>query len=95
MPVIFDEIKYQSRSQHIVDKFRKAIADGTLQIGDKLPPERDLCVQLGVSRTALREALQILQAYGLVKPTQGGGTHVTDKFSENVFDFLGFGKNLT
>jgi GntR family transcriptional repressor for pyruvate dehydrogenase complex len=95
MQVVFNKIKYQSRTQRIVDKFREAIEDGTLRTGDKLPPERELCIQLGVSRTALREALHTLQAYGLVKATQGGGTYITDKFSENVFDFLGFGKALT
>ncbi len=95
MDALFDEVKNLSRSRQIVDKFRKAIADGSLCIGDKLPPERELCVQLGVSRTSLREAVRILDAYGMVESTPGGGTYVTDRFSENVFEFLGFGNNLT
>jgi GntR family transcriptional repressor for pyruvate dehydrogenase complex len=95
MNTLFDEIQPQSRSRQIVVKFRKAIEDGTLKQGDKLPPERDLCTQLGVSRTSLREAMRVLETYGLVESTQGGGTFITDNFSENVFDFLGFGKTLT
>lgn len=91
---LFDEVKNISRSRQIVDKFRTAIGTGALKIGDKLPPERELCEQLGVSRTALREAVKILEAYGVLEPTQGGGTYVTDKFAENVFDFLGFGGEL-
>ena len=91
---LFDEVKNVSRSRQIVDKFREAIKSGSLKIGDKLPPERQLCDQLGVSRTALREAVKILEAYGVLEPTQGGGTFVTDKFAENVFDFLGFGGEL-
>jgi GntR family transcriptional repressor for pyruvate dehydrogenase complex len=91
---LFDEVKNTSRSRQIVDQFRKAIGSGALKIGDKLPPERELCDQLGVSRTALREAVKILEAYGVLEPTQGGGTYVTDKFAENVFDFLGFGGEL-
>ena len=95
MNTLFDEVKHQSRSRQIVDKFRAAIAAGSLRIGDKLPPERELCVQLGVSRTSLREAVRILDAYGVVESTQGGGTYVTDKFTENIFEFLGFGNLLT
>ncbi|MDR1626807.1 MAG: FadR family transcriptional regulator [Spirochaetia bacterium] len=95
MDTLFDEIQPQSRSRQIVEKIRGAIEGGTLRQGDKLPPERDLCVQLGVSRTSLREAMRILEAYGVVEPTRGGGTYVTDKFSENVFEFLGFGKKLS
>jgi GntR family transcriptional repressor for pyruvate dehydrogenase complex len=95
MNMLFDEIQPKSRSRQIVEKFREAIATGTLSIGDKLPPERDLCVQLGVSRTSLREAMRVLETYGLVETTQGEGAYVTDKFSENVFEFLGFGKRLS
>jgi DNA-binding FadR family transcriptional regulator len=95
MNALFDEIQPQSRSRQIVEKIRGAIEGGTLKQGDKLPPERDLCAQLGVSRTSLREAMRILETYGLVEPTQGGGTYITDKFSENVFEFLGFGKKLS
>jgi len=94
MEPLFDEVKNYSRSRQIVDKFRKAIAEGSLKVGDKLPPERELCVQLGVSRTALREAIRTLAAYGVLEPLQGGGTFVTDKFTENVFEFLGFGDKL-
>jgi GntR family transcriptional repressor for pyruvate dehydrogenase complex len=38
--------------------------------------------------------MRTLQAYGLVESTQGGGAYITDKFSQNVFEFLGFGKKL-
>jgi GntR family transcriptional regulator, transcriptional repressor for pyruvate dehydrogenase complex len=95
MSVLFSEIISRSRTKQIVDKFRQALADGSLKIGDKLPPERELSLQLGVSRTSLREAVRILDAYGLIESTQGGGTYVTDRFTENVFDFLGFGSRLS
>ncbi len=90
MEQLFDEVKHQSRSRQIVDKFRAALEEGSLRVGDKLPPERELCVQLGVSRTSLREAVRILDAYGVVEATQGGGTFITDRFTENIFEFLGF-----
>ena len=55
---LIDEVKNTSRSRQIVDKFREAIGSGSLKIGDKLPPERHLCDQFGISRTALREAVK-------------------------------------
>ncbi|WP_158084189.1 FadR/GntR family transcriptional regulator [Marispirochaeta aestuarii] len=94
MTPLFQEIKTNTRARQIVEKFRQAIGEGSLKIGDKLPPERELCTQLGVSRTSLREAVRILEAYGILESIQGGGTFVTDRFAENVFDFLGFGGAL-
>ena len=94
MNLLFDEVKNLTRSRQIVEKFRKALAEGTLRVGDKLPPERELCLQLGVSRTSLREAVRSLEAFGLVDTRPGGGTYIADKFSENIFDFLGFGNTL-
>jgi GntR family transcriptional repressor for pyruvate dehydrogenase complex len=95
MAKLFQEIKSVPRSRQIVDTFRKAIAEGIIKVGDRLPPERELCMQLGVSRTSLREAIRILEAYGIIETRQGGGTFVTDRFTENVFEFLGFGSHLT
>lgn len=94
MKPLFDKVENLSRTRQVVEKFRKAISSGVLKVGDKLPPERELCAQMGVSRSALREAIRILDAYGVLKSTQGDGTYVTDQFAENVFEFLGFGGNL-
>ena len=58
--------------------------------GDKLPPERDLAVLLGVSRTTLREALKRLSAWGYIRSVQGGGNYVnfvnceSDDHTENM-----------
>ena len=41
---------------------REAIVDGRLSAGDRLPSERDLAAQFGVSRTSVREALRVLSA---------------------------------
>jgi DNA-binding FadR family transcriptional regulator len=46
---------------------RRKILDGTLAIGERVPPERALMVELGVSRTVLREALASLDALGLIE----------------------------
>lgn len=53
-----------------------AIARGAFDSGGWLPPERELCSQVGVSRATLRVALRALHADGLLEPVQGRGWHV-------------------
>jgi GntR family transcriptional repressor for pyruvate dehydrogenase complex len=65
----------------IVDQIRERIVRGELQAGDRLPPERELAVAFGASRTAVREALKTLAQMGLVEMAQGRGTVVTDNTS--------------
>ena len=57
-------------------KLLKLIEEKQLKSGDKLPTERDLCTQLGVSRTSLREALNSLKSNGIVSIRQGSGIYV-------------------
>jgi len=52
------------------------IHSGHFKPGDKLPPERTLAEQLGVSRTAIREALRSLESMGYIESKVGGGTYV-------------------
>jgi GntR family transcriptional repressor for pyruvate dehydrogenase complex len=60
-------------AQHI----RELMKSGGLRAGDRLPSERELGERLGVSRTVVREAIQILRAEGLVRIRMGVGTFVT------------------
>ncbi len=47
--------------------------------GDKLPNENDLAIELGVSRTTLREAIQYLRTQGVLEIRRGKGTYVADE----------------
>jgi len=64
--------------EEICDRIRARLAAGTLRPGDKLPPERELAVQLKVSRAALREALRSLEIAGVIALRKGvkGGAFV-------------------
>jgi GntR family transcriptional regulator len=64
----------------IEERMSEAISSGDFQPGDRLPPERQLAEELGVSRMTLRQALEALGRRGLVRRTVGrrGGTFVAE-----------------
>ncbi len=63
-------------SQAAVQTIQGMILSGAFAANQRLPPERQLATQLGVSRSSLREALSILQALGMVRVESGRGTFV-------------------
>ena len=63
--------------EQIVQQIENSILKGTLKEGDQLPAERELALQFGVSRTAVREAVKTLREKGLVEAYPGRGTFVT------------------
>src|ERR1700737_5075339 len=58
------------------DQIRTLIRSGEFSVGARLPPERDLARQLGVSRPSVREALIALEVEGLVDVRIGSGIYV-------------------
>ena len=80
----FRPVSGVSLADAVVDQLKTLILEGQLQPGDRIPPERDLCEKLGVSRTAVREAKRSLITMGLLEARPGGGTFVRD----DVLDFL-------
>jgi len=62
--------------QQIADQLRAFIRDGRLATGARLPPERELALQLGVSRPSLREALIALEIDGRIEIRMGSGVYV-------------------
>ncbi len=73
-------------SDQIASELESRILDGTLKPGDRLPSERDLAVELGVSRPSLREAIQKLVSKGLLSTRHGGGSYVTDRLEAPFVD---------
>ena len=63
-------------SDEVASRVRALIEEQQLEAGMKLPAERQLAVQLGVSRNSLREALAKLVSEGVLISRRGGGTFV-------------------
>ena len=59
--------------RQIAEQLRGLIRAGEYPVGARLPPERDLAAQLGVSRPSVREALIALEVEGLVEVRMGSG----------------------
>ena len=70
----------------IAAELEQRILEGSWNAGDRLPAERELSQQLGVSRSSLREAIQKLVSRGLLVSRQGGGTFVTDRLESGLLE---------
>ena len=72
--------------ESIVKQIQKLVSTGTLKPGQKLPPERDLAEELGVSRTSIREALRALEMMGYLESRVGvgGGTYIKEMTLSNM-----------
>lgn len=80
--------KKKSTGQTIYDDLQEKIISGEYAAGTNLPSERDLVGALGVSRSAVREALQRLAQSKLVTINHGGGTRVNDYKETAGLDLL-------
>jgi GntR family transcriptional repressor for pyruvate dehydrogenase complex len=67
-----------SARDRVVDHVRRLIEQGALGRGDRLPGERDLAHELGVSRPSVRSGLEALEAMGVLVSRRGAGTFIAD-----------------
>ncbi len=72
----FSAIKVESPVDKIIRQIRGLITSGQLAPGEKLPAERKLAEKLGVSRTHVRDAIQKLEFYGILRTRPQSGTIV-------------------
>lgn len=72
----FRPIKVRKIYAEIVEQIKDLIRDGKLSSGDKLPTLKELAEDLRVGQSAVREALTVLEAMGLVEIRQGGGAYI-------------------
>jgi GntR family transcriptional repressor for pyruvate dehydrogenase complex len=64
--------------QQIASAIADAIADGSYRPGQRLPSERDLAEEFGVSRPTIREAMLALEIRGMLEARHGSGVYVTE-----------------
>lgn len=72
----FKKINHKSSARLIIEELLDAIQSDDFQIGDRLPSERTLASELGVSRPTLREAISALAILGILEIRQGLGTFI-------------------
>lgn len=60
----------------VVDRLKRAIESGVYPVGGRLPSERELAEELGVSRPVIREAIIVLESRGMVQTRHGAGVFV-------------------
>src|SRR6185295_7099104 len=93
----FQPIHVRRAFEEICERIREQLALGVLKPGDKLPPERELAQQLGVSRNVLREALRSLEMAGVLRLLKGvkGGAFIqegdTSRMNDVMRDMLSLG----
>jgi GntR family transcriptional repressor for pyruvate dehydrogenase complex len=74
---LFEQVGREPRlSDKVADVMLQAILSKRLQVGDRLPSERELGEQFGVSRTVVREAVRALVAKGVIEVRSGSGLRV-------------------
>lgn len=77
--------------EEVADQILSGIRKGLLKLGDRLPSERDLTDQFGVSRVVVREAIRTLELAGYVSVRKGpkGGVFVAQEYDRPILDSIG------
>ncbi|GGB54553.1 GntR family transcriptional regulator [Lentibacillus populi] len=66
-------------SEKVADYIKEQIRAGVYSVGERIPGERDMSIQLEVSRNTVREAYKILEAYGYLKAEHGRGVFIASE----------------
>ena len=89
MSIVFEPVHdNRALSEKIIAQISDALVSGELKPGDRLPPERELAEQFGVSRTVIRDAVKTLAGRGILHVKHGAGIFVTTS-EENAIGRLG------
>ncbi len=88
--LIFTGVKKQSATEMVIETIKELLVTKKLLPGAKLPSESDLAEGLNVSRGSIREAMKILNAYGVVDIKRGDGTYISVTSEGTMLDPLLF-----
>lgn len=76
---------------NVVQYIKEEVRQDRLRVGNKLPTEREMSAQLGISRNSIREALRTLGSLGIVESRQGSGNYLSgdvSKFFTESFEMM-------
>jgi len=88
---LFRQLGRRKAYEEVADQIRERIFGAAVKTGDRLPTERDLAVQFGVSRVVVREAVRALELSGLLLVKKGpkGGLFVAEDHQRPITDSIG------
>lgn len=78
-----------SVTQRAIERIKAMITAGELRPGQRLPTERELSTELGLSRSSMREAVRALTAMGVLEARHGAGVYVTALRPADLLDTFG------
>ncbi|MFM9369861.1 FadR/GntR family transcriptional regulator [Streptomyces sp. Da 82-17] len=82
-------------TQRAIEQIKAMIAEGLLEPGGRLPTERDLAAQLGISRSSMREAIRALTVLGVLEARHGSGIYVTQLEAGDLLETFGVVADLS
>ncbi|MET8472050.1 FadR/GntR family transcriptional regulator [Streptomyces sp. NPDC006422] len=82
-------------TQQAIERVKAMIGGGDLQPGQRLPTERDLAAQLGISRSSMREAIRALTVLGVLEARHGSGIYVTQLEAGDLLETFGVVADLS
>ncbi|GLW46453.1 GntR family transcriptional regulator [Streptomyces sp. NBRC 14336] len=82
-------------TQRAIERIKALIAEGSLEPGQRLPTERDLAAQLGISRSSMREAIRALTVMGVLEARHGSGIYVTRLEAGDLLETFGVVADLS
>jgi len=92
---LFEPLPKGPISEIIVQRIADALIGGELKPGDKIPTEQEFSDHLSVGRNAVREAIKVLVAFGVLEVRRSEGTFVVDRFHHNLLNPLLYSLPIT
>lgn len=82
-------------TQRAIERIKAMIGEGLLEPGQRLPTERELAAQLGISRSSMREAIRALTVLGVLEARHGSGIYVTQLQAGDLLETFGVVADLS
>lgn len=95
VPLPISPLKQRGHTDHMVSSIMSMIEQGILKEGDVLPPERELAQQFDVGRNTLREAIKVLEIYGVVDRSPRNGTIIRHANLDHILGIAFAGMQIT